>query len=563
MATRNPFGTVALGQEGSGLAQILTPYDSAKYDNAIIEQEQTRRKEEAKALQEEAKTLKAPDKINPTKYWNKDFELYSKEFDAINDGEKDLFLEFAYLSNNIPNAGQDPTEWRKRKYEYDLKQIEQQKKLKDWEHKVALETQNKEDYEYAEAYVSANTTKIDPIKQEKIYKNFFEPPKELVDRFDGNVEKARAYYTYEIMGGKDGLIAHQFDWAAHNKRVKDATATTAKELAGSDIEFDSNQGLWVNTSTKRKVYDQNQMKALTLSAIASDKNALIFFRDEEPELKNALDLYAKDKNTKRELLSTSDVYDFLASENPVAKDYLQRRYYWNNSSETNKSFQQSNDGYGSGADIQTSLNDGTKQMKTKGNVFLEIVNTWGSENLRPQVSTNSLVTTNMSGKYIRKAGAMWTPSTRSESALKGEDAPRTPQRLKSTSIESNTIVIAKDNIDVNLGGQKITIKKGSAPPQELLNNKQFVSDNYNKLDYQIWSTAIFTDDATKLDNPISSPIEDMETLYTKDGYEEALKRNRVEFTPDGKILYYEDGELVNKDEQKNTQSSGSSGIEWK
>lgn len=541
MATRNPFGTVALGQEGSGLAQVLTPYDSAKYDNAIIEQEQTNRKDEAKALQEEAKTLKEPDKINPTKYWNRDFALYDKEFNELYDAETALFTEFAVLSNDKPKLGEDATEWRERKFNYDLKKVELQEKLNNWEQKMTIAIQNKEDFEFADAYVANHSTEVDPVKQDKIFKTFFEPPQELVDKF-GSVEKARAYYTHDMMGGRDGLIAHQFDWLKHNDRIKQETATTAKKTAGGSVVFNEEKGGWVDTQTNNIIYDLKQMRGITLSAIASDKNALIYFRDEEPKLREALDIYAKNKGTKREYLSTDDVWNFLASDDPVAKDYLQL-YYWNNSSETSVGFQQARDGYGSGNDLQTSINDGSKVMRNEGSVDYQASKLLGAKYIKPQMFAQVVVTTNLGGKYINKHSSTWTPSTNTKTALKGEPPPQTPVTLKSATIEANTITIAKDDITYNDGTGTITINKGSSVDVNLLKNKNFVAANHGKLDYKIYGTAIFTDNAYKLDHPLYAPIEDMKTLFTPDGYSEVQKRNKIEYKQDGSVIYFsEDNE---------------------
>jgi hypothetical protein len=558
MATRNPFGTVALGQEGSGLAQILTPYDSAKYDNAIIEQEQANRKEEAKALQEAKKDFKLGEMVDLDKSWEKDIDTYSSQFKELYDEEVSLFTD----AINVRQINDYDT-FLAESDKLTRRWAEHNKKAKLYNEDVYLSIQNKETFDNAKTFADNNQDKIDTELYGKREKEFTSPPDYVMKQAGGDLQKARIIYLRDYCD--NNLVPQRF---VHDEFANKITALTAKkavEKGGGGTrwvdDIGGGVGGYVTSRNEVVTFDDNEMKDVVLANISNNKRALDYYR-KQPMLEEPLKTYAKNINKNVDQLSYREMYDFMAQD-PAAMDFMKTQYFWNDKSKSYSTFSEQSGGSSSGADIQTTLNDGTKQIKTKGNVFLEIVNTWGSENLRPQVSTNSLVTTNMSGKYIRKAGAIWTPSTRSESALKGEDAPSTPQRLKSTSIESNTIVIAKDNIDVNLGGQKITIKKGSAPPQELLNNKQFVSDNYNKLDYQIWSTAIFTDDATKLDNPISSPIEDMETLYTKDGYEEALKRNRVEFTPDGKILYYEDGELVNKDEQKNTQSSGSSGIEWK
>ena len=49
---RNPYGEVALGQEGSGLAQIFTPYDATKFDRAVVASGEEQKKEDAKAAKE-------------------------------------------------------------------------------------------------------------------------------------------------------------------------------------------------------------------------------------------------------------------------------------------------------------------------------------------------------------------------------------------------------------------------------------------------------------------------------------------------------------------------------
>ena len=558
MAQTNPFGTVALGQEGSGLAQILKPYDAAKYDEALIAQKQKEKEDEQKALREVKKDFKLGDMEEVDTGWLNDQKYYSNQFNELIGEEKSLF-EDAVRVRQI----NDYNEFLNQSDELVARWADHNKKVKDFNKSINYSIQNKDIYEKADAYARSNELTVDGVLMEKRKREFVNPPEELMKRANNDIQLARQMYLDEYCLGE--FVPQKLNHTVFQKDIRSLTQQSAEKKAGGAVTWTDNYGGsgiggFVKSDGSRVLFTDEEQKAIVLANIANHRTALDYFRN-SPELETPLKAYAKENGTTVDKLSYRQMWDFMNT-NDDAMTFMKNNFFWKDEVKSNQSFSQASDGYGgAGAEIQTSINDGKKQVKTKGNVFLEIVDKWGAENIKPQVSTNALVTTNMGGKYIRKSGSTWKPSTRAISEIKGENAPTTPQRLKSTSIEANTIVVAKDDIQVNVGGKQITIQKGSSPPQELLDNKQFVSENYNKLDYQIWSTAIFTDDATKLDNPISAPIEDMKTLYTDEGYNEAINRNKIVFNADGTVLYYSDNNEQTTP-SNDTENKGTSGIEW-
>ena len=114
MAQTNPFGTVALGQEGSGLAQILKPYDAAKYDEALIAQKQKEKEDTTKALKEEKKEFKKNEYLDPKIYWDTDNAIYSKGLNDLYDEAEQLTMNYIKLSNEEPQTPEDRRDWRNR-----------------------------------------------------------------------------------------------------------------------------------------------------------------------------------------------------------------------------------------------------------------------------------------------------------------------------------------------------------------------------------------------------------------------------------------------------------------
>ena len=203
MATRNPFGTVALGQEGSGLAQVLTPYDSAKYDNAIIEQEQANKKEEAKALKELKKDYKLGDMVDLDKYWEKDIDTYSDQF-------KELYNEEVSLFTDAINVRQinDYDTFLNESDKLTRRWAEHNKKAKLYNEDVYLSTKNKEVFNEAKKFAESNVKAIDVQLWEKRKKEFTNPPDYVMKEAGGDLQKARVKYLQDYCD--DELVPQRF-----------------------------------------------------------------------------------------------------------------------------------------------------------------------------------------------------------------------------------------------------------------------------------------------------------------------------------------------------------------
>lgn len=539
MATRNPFGTVALGQEGSGLAQVLTPYDSAKYDNAIIEQEQTKRKEEAKALQELKKDYKLGDMVDLDKYWEKDIDTYSDQFKELYNEEVSLFTDAINVRQiNDYNTFLNESDKLTRRW------AEHNKKAKLYNEDVYLSTKNKEVFNEAKKFAESNVKAIDVQLWEKRKKEFTNPPDYVMKEAGGDLQKARVKYLQDYCD--DELVPQRFVHEDFQKDIRALTAQTAEKKSGGGVTWVDNYqnsgiGGFVKSDGQRVMFSDDEEKAIVLANISNNKRALDFYRT-LPQLKAPLETYAKDKGKSIEELSYPDMYDFMATD-PDAMNFMKSQYFWKDEVKSSQSFSQARDGGGSGAEIQTSINDGSKVMRNEGSVDYQASKLLGAKYIKPQMFAQVAVTTNVGGKYINKHSSTWTPSTNTKTALKGSTPPQTPVTLKSATIEANTITIAKDDITYNDGTGTITINKGSSVDVNLLKNKNFVAANHGKLDYKIYGTAIFTDDAYKLDHPLYAPIEDMKTLFTPDGYSEVQKRNKIEYKQDGSVIYFsEDNE---------------------
>ena len=181
---RNPYGEVALGQEGSGLAQIFTPYDATKFDRAVVASGEEQKKEDAKAAKE-IKPIEV-DIIEAQDYWNTMAYDYTKPFD-------DLLSEGTELSREAIEVSSitDLKEKQRRTNELAFKNAEYNSKKESYKNNVLASTKQREIWRGQQSTWLSNQ---DKYSEESAYRlNEFtnlNDNKQLVNKL--GVEKARA-----------------------------------------------------------------------------------------------------------------------------------------------------------------------------------------------------------------------------------------------------------------------------------------------------------------------------------------------------------------------------------
>lgn len=346
MATRNPFGTVALGQEGSGLAQILTPYDSAKYDNAIIEQEQANRKEEAKALKEVKKDFKLGEMVELDKSWEKDIDTYSSQFKELYDEEVSLFTDAINVRQiNDYDTFLNESDKLTRRW------AEHNKKAKLYNEDVYLSTQNKETFDKADAFAKDNQNEIDIEVWDKRKKEFTNPPDYVMKEAGGDLQRARIKYLKDYCD--NDLVPQRFVHEDFQKEIRALTAQTAEKKGGGGVTWTDNfqnsgVGGFIKSDGTKVIFSDDEEKAIVLANISNNKRALDYYR-KEPLLEQPLKEYTKKigKNDVSEL-SYREMYDFMAKD-PAAMDFMKSQYFWKDEVKSSQSFSQSTEVGGSGA----------------------------------------------------------------------------------------------------------------------------------------------------------------------------------------------------------------------
>lgn len=563
MATRNPFGTVALGQEGSGLAQILTPYDSAKYDNAIIEQEQANRKEEAKALQEAKKDFKLGEMVDLDKSWEKDIDTYSSQFKELYDEEVSLFTD----AINVRQINDYDT-FLAESDKLTRRWAEHNKKAKLYNEDVYLSIQNKETFDNAKTFADNNQDKIDTELYGKREKEFTSPPDYVMKQAGGDLQKARIIYLRDYCD--NNLVPQRF---VHDEFANKITALTAKkavEKGGGGThwvdDIGGGVGGYVTSRNEVVTFDDNEMKDVVLANISNNKRALDYYR-KQPMLEEPLKTYAKNINKNVDQLSYREMYDFMAQD-PAAMDFMKTQYFWNDKSKSYSTFsEQSGGGGGSGSinlkdgkPVKTKISDNKNTDPLGMNKIYEVMkiekpfeaaetNIYGASQIPDRYLTSPTGATMTIGAddYIidNETGAVINPQ--SSQALKSNKEVSKPSQLGANRISWNDDTMLKTIEYKDKSGKVITV-------------------NYNKNEPCSEQIAEAARDGRILTEGVNVTFEPLVVSIIENS--EGKKFTKVtplnkytNLTETGMNEYQ--SQWSNANPYGNTQSSGSSGIEWK
>ena len=530
MAKTVSAGRVYLGQEGSGQAQILTPFDATKFPQQEMAITEKRKEDEQKQLQDKRKNFK----LNVAELengWAKDNEFYSKEFDRINNETVNLYLKYAQMENIT-----DVNDYNKAMYEIRAEEAALNKDIAKYNKLQDAGIQNQGIYNESLAIIQSpeNLNKIMQQESAENLHNFVYPPQKVIDEAGGDIQEARNIYLRDYLGGK--IPVNRFN---HNSQFQVPMQKTIAEMiqtsSGSNIKYNSELGGYETTDYELSKFDKNQMREIVLTNAANNPELLKFYLT-DPKLLASIKEYTGVDNPKEiPLYGEGSVYEWF-TESPVAEKYRQDQYYLKDQTSSSKSFSQDRNANG-GSNIVTQINEGNKEMPMEGSVSLEVTRTFGERAVKPKVKANSKVTTNFKGQQSVQ-GKLWRVSSNTESSLRTGEMPNgTEVSLVDQSLEVNTVPVAANDITYTVLGKTFDLKEGTPIPVELLNDKNFVQQNYNNLGYQNYASGIFLD-ADNNKYPLTAPAEDMKSLFSENGWHEVETRNVIKYNPDGTVSYY-------------------------
>ena len=291
-----PLGQVALGQEGSGLAQIFRPHDAGKYDAQIIAQKERAKKEQLAQDKVKRKSALKPDSQDFVDPWEIDQESYAVEYKDLRQKQEQLYSDYANLQFLSGDALDDAIyNYTKSQASLNTEEANLNDRLFVSGQQKALSVESRKVYDQNKGKYSERT--------DANIKNYNNPPQAFLDKYD-SVEEARRHYSEEVLGGsllEEKLVQDKFSKALQGLQVAQITASGTSWV---------NDDFSVSHSTeKAKEYSDEQQKEVVLNNYSDNQLALRDLTYESHDLYDELKAFYR--TDKPEFLTLSEIYDFV------------------------------------------------------------------------------------------------------------------------------------------------------------------------------------------------------------------------------------------------------------
>lgn len=256
----NAYGLSAAGQEGSGMNQILTPYDATKFDRAIVAAGEKNKEDKAKAMKE-AKAFKPPDFEKLTTPWVNDAKLLSRELYQI---EQDTLANEMQYYKNISEI-KDPDAL----YEANLQVATDRAKINSRYRKLEDEVQmglvNQKIADDAIRTFDGNSTLFDAGVTKHRIEEFstLKGREDLIEQY--GIQGARDYLLREEYGGS--LLKDKFNYNKHQAERINVNQSMGHESSWGWATKNVEKGLLYRSESSEKIYDLNEIKQAEISVL--------------------------------------------------------------------------------------------------------------------------------------------------------------------------------------------------------------------------------------------------------------------------------------------------------
>lgn len=505
------LGQVALGQEGSGLAQVFRPHDAGKYDAQLIALKQQKTKDDKL----KRKTAAKPETLDLKDPWERDIEYYSNELSDLRQKQEQLYIDYADLQFlNGVELDQALVDYAKSQAEINTTEAELNDKLFTSGQQRKLSVESNKEYNSPKQSLYSSRTERNQV----LYDN---PPQELIEKY-GSVEAARQYIKDNVLPNGAILepVLDQNDFA---KEIQGLQVASVRSSGGSTILPD---GRVQHNTWKQKEYADAAQKAKTLSAYGNNQLALRSITEENHPLYSSLkEAYNVDDPS---LLSHKEIYNFLENDKTGAVDqYFEDNYYLEDAT----SWDTKITGKGRGSGGISGVAEGDKVVEGLSNVSsAQSFYKKDGEEFNVDATAKKVLTVN--GKdYVYDNVEFLLPSNAFSGQKGGEMPKSTSVMLENPNVAMVLMDVANKDIEFKVGDKKLTIAKGEPIPRTLADDPQFVSDYSNDISEEVYMSATVLDtDRGGVRYNVLFPAEDGKEVLPTDVYDEAVGKLQTVIT---------------------------------
>lgn len=497
MAKSNSYGEVALGQEGLGLAQVLTPYDATKFGTKVIAAKDAQKKADAK----EAEKIKPMD-FDPAKAAKSWYEIYgeksAEKFHNLGETYVDLTIETSAV-----NLLSDPYEKKQRTAELNKKISMFNVDKANYEDETIQQIAQKDLWTYEKNAYKANPD------------NFTEKSGVNIDRFiDMN---SNEYQEALKKTNGDEVAARNTVLRAHGNSLLEPKADigkfvnfelgkTRQQLQDYGKEYLPTEigEHYISTGVDGKKYIS---KNKIINGVLTDLygvNGLLTTLIEDPLYRfDVLAFTGKEHITD---VTKDEAYNYFA-ESPKGKAFVETLVapefakYTVSANEINK-----NAG-GGGAD-EVVLNSTPKSNVATGQMQTKVAGIY-SATTNVSTSVSAIESWGIGKSNINSKEFVPTKNTTS---TKGE-VPKYGLTLNSD-FEVNKIPVAKESFEFKFGGTEYKIIKGAKIPDVIFNDPNFDAGNLQYIGYDWITHGTYIDRTydTAKSFDLITPLSDVEHL---------------------------------------------------
>lgn len=333
----NSYGRVAGGQEGSGQAQIVQPYDASKFAKLELAQKEKDKEEKAKGMKD-ARAFKPEEFEKINEYWVEDAKFYAKETQALT---KDMTTNTLEYYNNLATI-KDPDAL----FDANLKVAEDRSRInaraKQLNEELTLGMQNREFYEKSQALYDSKQGDWDGDETEARRNEFLniETRPDLIKEAGGNKQAARRLLVEEYGGS---LVVEKWDQAKHTTTSIAANEARSTTTTSGFPTFDLEKGMIYQNKSTNTYHNLQQAVDHDMNIIQNSRQYQNFLKS-NPKLRDDIQGYYGDKPIDK--MPEAELLKW-AAQSDVYKNFVKGTYLGGDETSYVRTASQSNEG-GSG-----------------------------------------------------------------------------------------------------------------------------------------------------------------------------------------------------------------------
>ena len=383
----NSYGRVAGGQEGSGQAQIVQPYDASKFAKLELAQKEKDKEEKAKGMKD-ARAFKPEEFEKMEKGWIDDAAFYSDEVHGLENSMTSNTLKYF---TNLATI-KDPDALYSANLEVAKERADINYKIRNLNQELDLGMQNKADFDRARSiYDGPDKDKIDEEETSLRLKTFqtLEGQEKLLAKNNGNIQETRRDLLRQW---DNSLVASKFTWDDWQKDRRGVYQGYGKEVTSGGSGINREEGTLYYSEQYNKTYNLDEITNSETEALLNNRQYQKWIKDNSILADSLMNSYP---NKKLEDISQQEVYKW-AKESPDFKTYVEANFLPPNVvKQTTRKSQIREDGQGARVSTDAEIQSSTESTVISGDP--ERVANWKKNN--PFIA-----------EYLESAGAVNTGS---------------------------------------------------------------------------------------------------------------------------------------------------------